>query len=382
MMWGRVYEKSCAAIAALLVSFASLATPANAQEKLGSFDIDTNKVSISGISSGAFMANQFHIAHSELIMGAGLVAGGLYTCAVWRVDERKKRLDANITRALDRCMFAKAPLEPVDSYAQRAETFAEAGWVDPLSALEGDKVYLFTGRADDVVNPATIERAAEVYRALGVEEDDLRFQKFLDRSSPDGGAGHSWVTDDCCQPCAANQSPYINDCDYDQSEAILSHIYGDLRPKSETLSGKFIEFAQSEFVPDGKTAINGLRDTGLVYVPTACAEGETCSLHVVLHGCEQSTEVLDDTFYKKIGVNEWADANDIVVLYPQANSVDRATLDAAFPDRTFRNSFAVNPNGCWNWWGYAYGERFALKDGVQIGAIYGMIKRIMGGAGE
>jgi poly(3-hydroxybutyrate) depolymerase len=355
-----------------------MANPAAAQEQLGSFNIDPNKVSISGISSGAFMANQFHIAHSELIMGAGLVAGGLYTCAVWRVDENSKQLDATISRALDRCMFAKAPLESVETYTQRVEAFAEAAWIDPLSALGGDKVYLFTGRADNVVNPATVERAAEVYRALGVKEDDLRFQKFLDQPSPDTGAGHSWVTDDCCQPCEANQSPFINDCGYDQAEEILEHIYGDLRPKTETLSGTLVEFSQSEFVPDGKAVVNGLNDTGLVYVPTACAEGGTCSLHVVLHGCEQSTEVLGDTFYKKIGVNEWADSNGIVILYPQATSVDRATLDSAFPDRIFRNSFAVNPNGCWNWWGYAYDERFALKDGIQIGAIHGMIKRIMG----
>lgn len=382
MMSGRVFERSCAAIGAFLMCVASLSAPAIAQERLAGFEIDPNKVSISGISSGAFMANQFHIAHSELIMGAGLVAGGLFTCAVWRVDEANKKLDATISRALDRCMFAKAPLEAVDTYARRAEAFAEAAWIDPLDALADDKVYLFTGRADAVVNPATVARAAEVYRALGVKEDGLRFQKFLDQPSPDGGAGHSWVTDDCCQPCAANQSPYINDCDYDQAEAILRHIYDDLRPKAETLSGRFIEFAQSEFVPDGEAAVNGLNGTGLLYVPTACAEGETCSLHVVLHGCEQSTEVLGDTFYKQIGVNEWADANGIVVLYPQARSVDRATLDAAFPDRIFRNSLAANPNGCWNWWGYAYDERFALKGGVQIGAIHGMIKRIMGSDGE
>jgi poly(3-hydroxybutyrate) depolymerase len=158
----------------MLAFLASLANAADAQEQLGSFNIDPNKVSISGISSGAFMANQFHIAHSELIMGVGNIAGGLYTCAVWRVDETNKRLDANITRALDRCMFAKAPLEPVETYRQRAEAFAEAGWIDPLSALDGDKVYLFTGRADSVVNPAIVERAAEVYRAVGVKEEDLR----------------------------------------------------------------------------------------------------------------------------------------------------------------------------------------------------------------
>jgi poly(3-hydroxybutyrate) depolymerase len=224
-----------------------------------------------------------------------------------------------------------------------------------------------------VVNPAIVERAAEVYRAVGVKEEDLRFQKFLDQPSPDTRAGHSWVTDDCCQPCEVNQAPFINDCDYDQAGAILGHIYGDLRPKAENLSGTFIEFLQAEFAPGGKAAVNGLHDRGLVYVPKACAQGAACFLHVVLHGCEQSTEVLGS-----IGANEWADTNGIVVLYPQARSVDRTALDSAFPDRIFRNAFAVNPNGCWNWWGYAYDERFALKDGAQIGAIHGMIKRIMG----
>ena len=37
---------------------------------------------MAGISSGAFMANQLHIAHSAGIMGAGIVAGGLFGCAV------------------------------------------------------------------------------------------------------------------------------------------------------------------------------------------------------------------------------------------------------------------------------------------------------------
>src|SRR3954471_7708961 len=59
---------------------------AAAAERLGSYPVDPAKVSISGISSGAFMANQFHIAHSDLIMGAGIVAGGLYGCAVQSVD--------------------------------------------------------------------------------------------------------------------------------------------------------------------------------------------------------------------------------------------------------------------------------------------------------
>jgi hypothetical protein len=35
---------------------------------------------VSGLSSGAFFAHQFHIAFSKLVSGAGIVAGGPYGC--------------------------------------------------------------------------------------------------------------------------------------------------------------------------------------------------------------------------------------------------------------------------------------------------------------
>ena len=47
-----------------------------------SYPIDPAQVSVSGISSGAFMANPLHIAHFAEIMGVALIAGGLYGCAV------------------------------------------------------------------------------------------------------------------------------------------------------------------------------------------------------------------------------------------------------------------------------------------------------------
>jgi len=373
------WRSCCAGTWALVAVVACLPTTVAAQEHLGSFHIDPNKVSISGISSGAFMASQFHIAHSELVMGAGLIAGGLYTCAVLSVDFRQERLSATVSRALDRCMAARPPADEAEGFRERAAAFAEASWIDPLSGLVGDRVYLFTGKADQTVSHITVERSAELYEALGVAPADIALESFLeDPPAPGSAAGHSWVTEDCCQPCAVTGPPFINDCDYDQAGAILEQIYGPLEPRADTLSGRVIEFDQSEFMPGGDAVVNGLNETGVAYVPTACAAGETCALHVVLHGCQQSSEVLGDTFYKKIGVNEWADSNRIVVLYPQAHSVERADLAAAYPGRWFRNGFAVNPKGCWNWWGYAYDDRFALKDGVQIAAIYGMIRRTMG----
>src|SRR4051794_29527696 len=43
--------------------------------------LDPGSVTVSGISSGAFFAHQFHIAYSSLVKGAGMVDGGLYGCA-------------------------------------------------------------------------------------------------------------------------------------------------------------------------------------------------------------------------------------------------------------------------------------------------------------
>jgi hypothetical protein len=70
-----------------------------------------------------------------------------------------------------------------------------------------------------------------------------------------------------------------------------------------------------------------------------------------------------DEFYTKIGVNEWADTNRIVVLYPQAHATDVSELAS----QNFLSLFNTNLQGCWNWWGYAGDKQFMTKQGVQLG---------------
>jgi hypothetical protein len=66
-------------LASLLVL---LCASAVAAERLGAAILSIRrKVSAAGISSGAFTANQLHIAHSADIMGAATIAGGAYGCA-------------------------------------------------------------------------------------------------------------------------------------------------------------------------------------------------------------------------------------------------------------------------------------------------------------
>ncbi|MBV8107077.1 MAG: polyhydroxybutyrate depolymerase [Hyphomicrobiales bacterium] len=356
----------------LTILVASLAQ-AQAAEKLGAFPIDPAQVSVAGISSGAFMANQLQVAHSADIIGAAMIAGGLYGCAVQDVTE--DGVLALASQAVGPCLKVPFLLDDVSTYKDRVEKLAAKAWIDPPANLARAKVYFFTGGSDQVVDSETVAKGKALYDALGVPGDNIVFE---DRSGPAAEAGHSWVTKNFGGACDANATPFIDDCKYDQAGAELKAIYGqDLKPPAGAPTGRIVAFDQKEFVPGKATAANGLLDTGYLYVPKACEPGaaEPCRLQVVLHGCKQSAEELGDVFYTKIGVNEWADTNAIVVLYPQAH----ATTPSELPPNLWSDALIyANPEGCWNWWGYSDDRQYLTKKGVQVVAIWKMIQRLEG----
>ena len=129
-------------------------------------------------------------------------------------------------------------------------------------------------------------------------------------------------------------------------------------------------FDQTAFF-DVTDASVSLADTGFVYVPAACRDDAptpaACRLHVAFHGCRQYTALIDDDFYWGAGYNRWAEANRIVVLYPQTTAWNR-TLDPT--------GLTANPNGCWDWWGYS-GADYFRQDGKQMQAVRQMIDRLL-----
>jgi hypothetical protein len=162
------------------------------------------------------------------------------------------------------------------------------------------------------------------------------------------------VTDDYGNSCATKASPYIDDCDFDLAGAILQQLYGSLNARNNgTLGGAFTEYDQTAFVTN-----HGMATTGWVYVPQACANGQSCRLHVVLHGCKQNTADIGQQYVRNTGYNRWADTNKIVMLYPQ-------TSQAA-------------TNSCWDWWGYD-NANYAKKSGPQMAAIKAMVDRVSSG---
>jgi len=98
-------------------------------------------------------------------------------------------------------------------------------------------------------------------------------------------------------------------------------------------------------------------NTAYYYLPTECANNRTlCSLHVSFHGCLQDPQNVQDKFYTSTGYNDWAEANNIIILYPQSVAVT-----------------TKNPNACFDWWGYGSAD-YAFKTSPQMTTVWNMIK--------
>ena len=325
----------------------------HAAEPLPALGADARQTSVSGISSGAYMAGQFHLAFSTAVVGAGVVAGGPWGCASdGSGDALLLGGFDNATRALTGCMQVTGGTPDGVALADAATAFAGQHRIDPISGLEGDRVYLFHGESDSVVAAPVATAAEAFYRTAGIAAEDLHAVYLL----PGGKAGHALVVDRDGSACDTNASPFIDDCDYDQAGEILRWIYPDLVGRPGPAVGRKIVFDQTEFLAG---AVGwGLAREGVAYIPPDCESVPGCRVHIVFHGCLQSrtTPGIGELFIERTGYLRYADANRIVLLYPQTNA-------------------NTAPNSCWDWWGYASSDHLS-QAAPQLAAVRAMLNRL------
>lgn len=346
-----------AQIAALALAALLAAAPGRAGESaapLPALSADISGTSVSGISSGAYMAGQFQIAHSKIVAGAAIIAGGPYGCAESAFADVMSGPGVaflNLSKAINGCMLNALAILGVpdpDELAAKTRKLADDGRIDPIESLRDDRVYLFSGGNDRTVVPAIVAAAHTFYQRLGIADANLTYVSKLP-------AGHAFVTDDQGLACEATERPFVVDCDYDQAGEVLKRIYGSLAPRVATPAGKFLEFDQAPFFA-GITG-HGMERRGMVYIPPACAAKTTCRVHIAFHGCAQNRAAAGDAFVRESGYANWADSNALIVLYPEA---------AASP---------VNPQGCWDWWGYT-GRDYLTRDAPQIEIVFRMLEQL------
>ena len=176
---------------------------------------------------------------------------------------------------------------------------------------------------------------------------------------------------------------YIEACDYDGAGGVLRHMYGDSKydqdglkqPTGPAKPENLLVFDQSAFWinashPELKSPnlpADGSAGTSAfarAYVPANCrkqAGKAPCRMHLYHHGCGGPW---GSDFYNGVthhaGFNEWAEANDLVIVYPVMSTWGVT---------------GQTHGGCWD--GYAQtGSDYGLKSGAQISVVHNMITQL------
>jgi len=224
-----------------------------------------------------------------------------------------------------------------------------------LTNIENSKVYVYDGTKDSVVVPGVGKKGADWYDNYGANIKGVYSI----------ASQHAWITTDYGSACGTLSSPYINNCNYDQAWEILTHIYGTLNTAVTPVSANLLEFDQSDYTSTG----DSMGATAYVYVPTSCQNKELCKIHVAFHGCKMTLADIGTDFVENSGLNGIAEANNLIILYPQAKS------------SVFSPS---NPNGCFDWWGYttntliSTGLKYATQAGPQMVVVADEISALAG----
>ena len=317
-------------------------------DRLAPLPIADGSVTVSGISAGGYMAVQFHVAHSALVNGAGVIAAGPYFCA-----------ENSLRYALGRCMKGDDPIA-ADELVSLTSELALNDAIDPIAGLANDRVWLFHGGADPVVAKSVVDALQSYYATLV----DPRRVKRVDLAA----AGHTFpAAASDLQACSATDTPFIGNCGMDGARQLLEHLYGPFKAQAAAATpGTLVKFSQTPYAHAAGAA--GLAARGWLYVPAACT-GQSpaggCRLHVAFHGCKQGSSYVHDAFVKRSGYLAAADAGNVVVLFPQ--------VEPSYQP--------LNPNGCWDWWGYE-GSEYATRRGPQIVAIKAMVDDLLGASTE
>ncbi|KAK7092675.1 poly(3-hydroxybutyrate) depolymerase-like isoform X2 [Littorina saxatilis] len=314
--------------------------PIASTARLDPYNVDRHQISVSGISSGACMATQFHVVHSRDIMGVGMIAGAPYMCA-----------EGSAITATSMC--TKTPNYVSVSALQAITSSAAFVFnIDSTSHMKNDKVWIFSGTQDSVVNPGAGAKIRDYYSHY-VTSGSIKtvFDVPAEHSMPTAAYGG--------QCDKLNSANYLNKCHYNAAFEMLNFIYGGHLRNPTTAKGSLIQFDQSDFFYFAPPITYSMDNKGYVYIPSGCQNKQTaCKLHIAFHGCEMGQSRIGDAYVRHAGYNEVGEANNIIILYPQAVS----TL--------------TNPHSCWDWWGYT-GYTYATSSGFQITAVYRMMDRVI-----
>lgn len=175
------------------------------------YNIQNKIATVSGISSGGYMAVQVHIAFSSFINGSGIFAGGPYHCA-----------EGSLSTATYSCMKATIPID-ISKLVQYTKDQTKKGTIDSYNNLYYHKVYLFSGEVDSVVSPKVMSSLNDYYLSFIPSSNIVPVFNI--------NAEHTYPTLSDGNPCTTLKSPYVGKCSYDGAGYTLTTLYSDIKTR-------------------------------------------------------------------------------------------------------------------------------------------------------
>lgn len=290
--------------------------------------ISMDDISVSGVSAGGDFSVQFQVAYSSLLRGSAIIAGQPYHCALTFFEGEECRHKHHCKRKPphDHCKHMPGIVN-VSQLVEYAKEEAAKGNIDDLTNLKSSRIYLFEGTEDSLYK-GNAKLVAQFFSHFLDQAVHMKIENSI--SCP-----HAW-------PTLHTKGYGLEDCGYDGAGEALSYIYGQLHPPAVPNTTSFRMFDQAPF-QDGS-----LNKMGYLYIPSACEQGKTCRLHLNFHGCGAwKPEEIEG-----IGLNRWAETNDIVVVYPLRGQ-------------------------CWDAYGNT-GPDYALRSGLHMATVRDIIRTVSG----
>lgn len=372
------------------------------------------KYTVSGISSGGFMAAQMGVIYSSEVSGVGMVAAGFYNCAGDHFQQKLKKAQMNgkgfgIFYATELDPFAiwtgnyskafklseENPLYQSVAVCMQNPQLAEidfsdladradAGLIDATENIAQQNIFLFQGQKDSVVNAKMQDQNIRFYEKMNVAKENITVVK--------GVGGHSYPTDQKgLNACESQGVPYLSSCEIDLAGDLLTAVLGqqDL-VRSAKDSEKIYQVRQKL----GASHPESVAEYGYLAAPDSCLKNPSqCRLHVALHGCEMA-DSFDHEFDKKfqaaakLGFLQvlhkeerlpWMTMIPIIEdrvpkmgakLFAELSGYGRYAneqnkLMVLFPQTWIGvKNYPGNPKGCWDWYGFT-GSEYATKNGTE-----------------
>jgi hypothetical protein len=181
--------RGLAAAACLSVFAAQAAVP------LPRYNVDTSRATVSGLSAGAFMANQLGYAYSSYFKGVGMFAGGPYMCAGHN----------NYTACMYNATVGSAQLSTL-----QGDIAAWSGSQIDEKANRGAEVYLFVGASDYTGRAQPMAPPGPVHDNGVTAANLATVSRAGTAHVPDGLRRHRQQ-----HVRSTSASPYISNCGYE-----------------------------------------------------------------------------------------------------------------------------------------------------------------------